>query len=108
MPLFLRFFHSVRPAMTPARIVCNFAGGRAALTGRAHGCSDHCCKRAENRSQLGAVTRGPSDTPNSEVSATSWPRSTFEATTDQELGLWRFRVEETSRLHSYEGEWMKN
>src|SRR6516165_6581446 len=23
MPLFLRFFHSVRPAMTPDRIVCN-------------------------------------------------------------------------------------
>src|SRR5246127_4902388 len=37
MPLFLRFFHSVRPAMMPDRIVCNSPNRRWASEGGAHG-----------------------------------------------------------------------
>src|SRR5712672_640745 len=37
MPLFLRFFHSVRPAMMPDRIVCNSPNRRWAFEGGAHG-----------------------------------------------------------------------
>src|SRR6478735_11425099 len=37
MPLFLRFFHSVRPAMMPLRIVCNPPNRRCASEGGAHG-----------------------------------------------------------------------
>src|ERR1700693_990996 len=37
MPLFLRFFHSVRPAMMPARIACNSPNRRCASEGGAHG-----------------------------------------------------------------------
>src|SRR5436190_23919107 len=37
MPLFLRFFHSVRPAMMPDRIVCNSPKRRWASEGGAHG-----------------------------------------------------------------------
>src|SRR5207253_11169068 len=37
MPLFFRFFHSVRPAMMPDRIVCNSPNRRWASEGGAHG-----------------------------------------------------------------------
>ena len=37
MPLFLRIFHSVRPAMMPAQIVCNSPNRRCASEGGAHG-----------------------------------------------------------------------
>src|SRR5437763_12405466 len=37
MPLFLRFFHSVRPAMMPDRIVCSSPNRRWASEGGAHG-----------------------------------------------------------------------
>src|SRR5438132_12969101 len=37
MPLFLRFFHSVRPAMMPDRIVCNSPNRRWAFEGGANG-----------------------------------------------------------------------
>src|ERR1700694_3325806 len=37
MPLFLRFFHSVRPAMMPARIVCNSPNRRWASEGGTQG-----------------------------------------------------------------------
>src|SRR4051794_2885539 len=37
MPLFLRFFHSVRPATMPDRIVCNSPNRRWASEGGTHG-----------------------------------------------------------------------
>jgi hypothetical protein len=37
MPLLLRFFHSVRPATMPARIVCNSPNRRWAAEGGAQG-----------------------------------------------------------------------
>ena len=37
MPLFLQFFHSVRPAMMPLRIVCNSPNRRCASEGGAYG-----------------------------------------------------------------------
>ena len=37
MPLFLRFFHSVRPATMPDRIVCNSPNRRWASEGGAQG-----------------------------------------------------------------------
>ena len=43
MPLFLRFFHSVRPAMMPDRIVCNSPNRRWVSEGGAHPRSRHRC-----------------------------------------------------------------
>jgi hypothetical protein len=72
MPLFLRFFHSVRPAMTPALSNRLQLGGQVSRLNRAGHMAASTTAASGQKTVLNSEPSTRADTPNSEFSATRW------------------------------------